>query len=132
MDPARQLAQLADRLLGLTGGGVQLHPDVLGDRERVGGAASSLERQHDADEPLLGAIVEVPLEAPALVLGGGDDPLSRLRDRLELLPSLGLEALVLEGKTEHPHDRTDELRGARASPGRGRSPPTGGRPPRQT
>ena len=41
------------------------------------------QREHDADEALLGAVVEVALDPPASVIGGFDDPGARL---LELDP----------------------------------------------
>ena len=60
-------------------------------------------------ESLLGAIVEVPLQAPPLVFGRGHDPFARLRDRLELLAKLGFQAFVLEGEAEDADDRLEQL-----------------------
>ena len=75
VDAAREVAQLLHRELGLLA--------RLGDQAR-GRAAGSLcqarlgeaEREGDGDQPLLGAVVQVALDAPALLVGGGDDALA--------------------------------------------------------
>ena len=52
--------------------------------------------QRDRHEPLLGAVVQVALEPPALRVPGGDDPLARCLQLLEPRVGLGEQALVLE------------------------------------
>ena len=71
MDAAGEVAQLADRALGLVAG-------LVDEVERVVAALDALARhaqvQRDGHEPLLRAVVQVALQAPALGVGGGDDP----------------------------------------------------------
>ena len=47
------------------------------------------QRERQRDEPLLGAVVEVPLEPAPRFVAGLDDPGSRRSDLLLLLPALG-------------------------------------------
>ena len=74
MDPARELAQLLDGELRLLA--------RLGDQPRgARGVAreprlGEAERERHGDHPLLGAVVEVALDLPALGVGGGDDALA--------------------------------------------------------
>ena len=74
MDAAGEVAQLADRALGLVAG-------LADELERVLAAVQPLARdpqvQGDGHEPLLRAVVQVALQPPALAVGGGDD--ARLR-----------------------------------------------------
>ena len=75
MDAARELAQLLEALGELLAGLVQ---DLRGGRRVVRDARpreAHLER--DGDEPLLGAVVEVALEAPAGGVAGLDDARAR-------------------------------------------------------
>ena len=58
--------------------------------------AGELQLEHQRDEPLLGAVVEVAAEAPPLGVAGLDDPRARGAQRLEPGAQLGLEAGVLE------------------------------------
>ena len=73
-----------------------------------------LEREHHADQPLLGAIVEIPLHAAApFLLGRRHDPGSR--DSVTawswLRQKLGLEPLVVESaKAEDRCYRADQRR----------------------
>jgi hypothetical protein len=76
VDPAGELAQLLDRELDLLAG---IRDQLRGTRRlardlRLGEA----ERQGDADEALLRAVVQVALDPPALGVGGGDDALPRV------------------------------------------------------
>jgi hypothetical protein len=81
MDAARQVAQLLQREVGLLPRAAdQLH----GGRVAVRGALlGHAQVQGERHEPLLSAVVEVALDAPALVVRRGDDPRARalqLRD----------------------------------------------------
>ena len=82
MDPARELAQLGERVGELRAGALQ---QVLG--LAVGLGLGDPQHQRQRDEPLLRAVVEVALEPAALVVAGRDDPGARRR---ELLPRLGV------------------------------------------
>ena len=65
-------------------------------RLRRPGARSELQRHPEAEQPLLGAVVEVALEPPPLVVAGLDDPRPRGAKLRELGAQLGLQPLVLE------------------------------------
>jgi hypothetical protein len=81
VDAPGQLAQLGQGQVQLRGGATK----TLGERW-VGGRVQALlghaDRQGDADQALLGAVVDVALQAAALLVLGGDDALAR---RPELL-----------------------------------------------
>ena len=83
MDAARELAQLPDRELRLLA--------RLGDQPRRDrGIALELglgepERERQRDQPLLGAVVEVALDPPALGVGGVDDPLARVAQDVDAI-----------------------------------------------
>ena len=79
MDPAGQLPQLVDRLGGLARRPHRAVRGARGDRRRRRPSPRLLQRQHHPDEPLLGAVVQVPLEASALLLGRRHDPLRAIR-----------------------------------------------------
>ena len=73
MDAPRQLAQLLDGELGLL---ARLRHQLgrargIGRDPRLGEA----EGEGHGDQPLLGAVVEIALDAPALLVGGGEDAL---------------------------------------------------------
>ena len=70
--------------------------------------APQLERERD--EALLGAVVEVALDAPPLRVGRGRDPGPRLLHRLELRAHLRVEPRVHERDARGGGDRLDELR----------------------
>ena len=85
MQPARQLAQLRERLL-------ELRADRAKQRARLRRIAVELafgqaDGERQADEPLLGAVVKVALQATALGVAGLDDARARSR---ELLARLGV------------------------------------------
>ena len=81
-----------------------------------------LELDAQADEPLLGAVVEVALDPPALAVGRRDDPRARLGELLERPAQVGHQALVLK-HDERVRARRGEQRGRRRrATGRGRSP----------
>ena len=58
--------------------------------------ARELELDHQRDEPLLGAVVEVAAEPPALGVARLDDPGARGPQRLQPRPQLDLQARVLD------------------------------------
>ena len=68
----RDLAQLGD-------GGAELGDALVEDPVEVDGAVVEValgqpQRHAEGDQPLLGAVVQVPLEAPALVVAGRQQP----------------------------------------------------------
>jgi hypothetical protein len=122
VDAPRQLAQLLDRELGLLArlrhqprraGGI---PRDLGLRETEG--------QGHGDQPLLGAVVEVTLDAPALFVGGREDALPGVaqvvdpRAQLACTPRLG----GLAGEADLGH-REVEATGASRATGEHRGTP---------
>ena len=75
MDAAGELAQLLD-------GGLRVLARLRQQLRRALGVGGELrlrepERHRDGDHPLLGAVVEVALDPPALLLGGVEDPVAR-------------------------------------------------------
>ena len=66
-----------------------------------------LERQRD--EPLLRAVVQVALQAPALGQPGLEQPLARALQLVDAGAQLGVEALVVERERGGGADRRDEL-----------------------
>ena len=75
MDAARELAQLLERERQL----LRRAREHLGGASRIGldSRLRHPQRQGERDEPLLRAVVEVPLEAPALGRLGLDDARAR-------------------------------------------------------
>ena len=108
MDPARELAQLLERLGEL----------VARAREELacgGGVVGELrlgepQRQRERDEPLLRAVVEVALESPALLVAGRDDPRARGTKLLLLL----LAQRDVDTAGDDPHDLAPLVAGAGA------------------
>ena len=94
MDAARQLAQLLERLAQLL---ARRRRAALGGRR---GSSSSLARasraQRERDEALLGAVVQVALEAPALGQAEATMLAARLLQLRDAGAQLGLQALVLQ------------------------------------
>jgi hypothetical protein len=58
-----------------------------------------LECEPERQQSLLGAVVEVALESPTLLVARGDDACPRCAELDELRAQLGLQALVLEGES---------------------------------
>ena len=94
MQAAGELAQLGGRLAELAR---RLLEQLLR-RRGVGVELLAREPQveRQRDQPLLGAVVEVALEAAALVVGGLDDPRPRRAQLLDPGAQLDVQALVLE------------------------------------
>ena len=84
--PARQLAQLVDRHGDLGDRAVERRARAL----RRGGelVLRVAQRETDRHEPLLGAVVEVALDAPTLLVGGRHDPRPRRLDLGQLATQL--------------------------------------------
>ncbi len=92
MDAPRQLAQLGERLLELLEGGVEeLRAFGIG---RFGAGEAQL--QGERHQLLLGAVVEIALQAPALGVGDLDDAGARIAQLIEPGSQVGAQALVLE------------------------------------
>ena len=124
----RELAQLVDR------------DRDLGERavERVAGALRRgraelvlcvTQRQPDRDEPLLGAVVEVALDPPALLVAGRDDPRPRGLDLGELAAQLDAQSRDLDREPAGLDDLPQQGRDPPASRGSWSTMPSGW-PPR--
>ena len=72
--------------------------------------AGETEREGEADEALLGAVVEISFEPAPLGVAGLDDARARGAQRRELSPSFRLQPLVLERETGGGSDLLDECR----------------------
>ena len=72
MDAASQLAQLVVCALGALERQLDELRGVLGAVAKL--LLGELEREDRAHEPLLGAVVQVPFDAPARLIGRGHDP----------------------------------------------------------
>ena len=73
--------------------------------------------QRHRDEPLLGAVVEVALQAAALLQADAEHPLARGAQLLDLRAQLGVQPLVLERERGRRADRVHVRRPARPAPG---------------
>ena len=62
----------------------------------------------ERDESLLGAVMEVSFDAPALQVPRFDDPCPRRADLRELCLDLGRQPVVLDGKPHGAGDRGDQ------------------------
>ena len=102
-DAVRELAQLCDRGASSSLGRARA-PATSGCCSRARRSDSD-----SADEPLLGAVVEVALEALPLGVARLDDPRSRRAQLLETCPHLGLQPLVLEREPRGRGHLLDEL-----------------------
>ena len=106
MDAPRELAQLVERRPQL---GFGLRKQLC--RTICPGAelrAGELEREAQAEQPLLRAVVKVALEPPPLVVADLDDPSPRGTDLVELQPELRLQPLVLEREPRRGARRVEE------------------------
>jgi hypothetical protein len=109
MDPARELAQLLERLVELLAhlddvlrGCVGIGMDLRFDQTQV---------ERDRDEPLLGAVMEIPLESAALGVAGRHDASARLAQIVHVRLQLGVEAAVLESQSGGRSHRLEQLGG---------------------
>ena len=119
VDAAGERAQLGERVDGL---GVRLGEELVEGGAAVGEpAAGELEREPDPEQALLGAVVEVALEAAPLGVAGFDDARAGGAHLGELGAQLGLQARVLEREASRPRRPPGRARGRRAATGRGRA-----------
>ena len=134
MDPARELAQLLERLRELVAGG--RHELLRQRRVGVDAALDHPQLERDGDEPLLCAVVEVALQPPPFGVAGGDDALARGPQLREPILGLGLQPRVVERdrgggghRARRARDRPRATRRRPASRARGRrarrAPPHG-------
>jgi hypothetical protein len=103
---ARDLAQVVDRAL-------QLVERTL-DERRQPAVARDLglerpERQERGREALLGAVVQVALEPPALAVARADEPEARRLELLELCDEVAMEPVALHRAAPHRQERGREL-----------------------
>jgi hypothetical protein len=109
MDPVGELSQIVDRA-------PQLGVDLFEARaehvtlRRPEPSLQETKREHETDEPLLGAVMEVALEPPALGVTRFDDAGTRGAEIFELRAHLGLQTLVLEPEARRRYNFVDELR----------------------
>jgi hypothetical protein len=61
------------------------------------------------DQALLGAVVQVALDAPAFGVAGRDDAFPRAFDLGEAPPRLAVQVLVLQGDRRRRGDRVDQF-----------------------
>ena len=96
MNPARELAQLLERMAEL----VARRVEQTRRRRRVGGdlGPRQPQLQRQRDQPLLRAVVQIALQAAALGQAGQDQPLARVLQLGHAGAQLGGEALVLQGE----------------------------------
>src|SRR5262249_56453502 len=78
VNPAGELPELFERLIELAVCGGEERPDGFGVRAQARLDQPKLERQRD--ESLLGAVVQISLQAPALGVARLDDPDTRRRE----------------------------------------------------
>ena len=119
MDARREIAQLVDRLPGVGERAV----DELASAVDVGGEALAreLELDHQRDEPLLGAVVEVAPEPSAFRVARLDDPRARGPQRLQPGPQLDLQARVLHRQRGGRGGVAQAAPATRTAPRRGRA-----------
>jgi hypothetical protein len=108
MDAAGQLAELGQGEPQLAGRFVERRRQLPVDGGRDLRAGDP-EGQRQVDQPLLGAVVQVPLDPATLGIAELDDPGPGGADLLELGPDLRLEALVLDRQAGGGGDRLDQL-----------------------
>ena len=106
MEPARELAQLLEPGVELAGGVLHQLGRLLPVLVEL--CLRDAEQQRRRDEPLLGAVVEVALEPPPLLVAGPDDPGSR---RLQILPGL----CARDGERDQVAERGEAELGVRAA-----------------
>jgi hypothetical protein len=107
MDAEGKLAQLGQRRHGFVRGSIQAASDG-----RVAvvtqGVSGDPQLETQRDESLLGAVVEVALDPPALKIPGLDDARARGTDLLELRLDLGGQPVVLNRKPHSAGNRGDQ------------------------
>ncbi len=107
MQAACQLAQVGDRALELGEGTVHERHELL---VPCGLLAERPEREQRRREPLLGAVVQVPLEAPPFLVARPHDAQAGRPELLELRDEIAMEAVPLHRDADHGDERAEELR----------------------
>ena len=107
MQAARELAEILDRPLELRERAVDERLEL---RVARGLLAERAKREQRCGEALLGAVVQVPLEAPPLLVAGAHDPQARRPELLELRDEIAMEAVPLHRDADHRDERAEELR----------------------
>ena len=113
MQTACELAEILDRALELGERPVdeRLELGVPG-----GPLAEPAQREQRDGEPLLGAVVQVPLETAALLIACAHDPQSRRPELLELRDEVAVEPVTLHRDADHGNERPEELRCLQEAP----------------
>ena len=108
MDAARERPQFLDRALEL---GVDLGQQRV-ERLRIGAGlvAGEPDREPQAEQRLLGTVVEVALDPSPLGVGRVDQPHARLADLVQARAQLGLQARVLQRQLRGGGHRPEQLR----------------------
>src|SRR6185312_9906635 len=106
MSATRELAELLERAVELAAGGVEQPP--ADHRVVLELAPREPELQRQRDEALLGAVVEVALQAAALAHRDLHEPRPRRLELFDPRAQLGLEALVLELQRGRGRGRADQ------------------------
>ena len=107
VDAARQLAQLRERLGELRRS--RSRRAACADGSSPDAALEQAQLQRQGDQALLGAVVQVALQAPALGVARRDDALARGLHLGEPGLRLGVQALVLERDARRGADGLDQL-----------------------
>ena len=107
MDAAGQLAQLAERERELLLRAVDQLVGPVGIRVEL--ALGEPQRERERDEPLLGAVVQVALQPPALLRAGLDDARAGGAQLLDAGAQLGLQPLVLHRQAGGGRDRAQQV-----------------------
>ena len=107
MDPARELAQLADRLVEVLRRAVEQLPGRL--RIVVHARARQPQAQRERDEPLLRAVVQVALDLAPRRVGALDDPRARGAQLGDGRAQLRRQPLVLQRQRGRAADGVHEL-----------------------
>ena len=109
MHAARELAQLGDGDLQLRDGSGEDALDIRVDTAAEP-ALGRAQVERERDEPLLGAVVDVPLDPAPLLVPRGDDAPARLLHLHELRAHLRVQARVLEREPSRRRGGLEELR----------------------
>ena len=104
---ACELAKILERALELGERTVDQRLELLVARSLL---AQHAEREQRRGEPLLGAVVQVPLEAPPFLVPRPHDAQAGRPELLELRDEIAMEAVPLHRDADHGNERAEELR----------------------